>query len=207
MLILQLNDSLHICPHMEWTTWIEVLAVTLSLTFLVLLIREVRWCWPFGIVSSALSVAIFIHTKLYSEAILYVFYVFIGFYGWWIWSRKHQAGEEGVEVHLHSNRSRLLAFVLGSAGAGLLGWWFNTNSDAAHPFVDATTTSFSFVASFLEAHKVFSVWIYWIIINGVSVWLYFDRGLTIYSMLMVVYFGVSVYGWFDWKKKLKVVKA
>ncbi|MEQ9188864.1 MAG: nicotinamide riboside transporter PnuC [Cryomorphaceae bacterium] len=181
-------------------TILEVIAVALSLTFLILLIQEVKWCWPFGITSSALSIVLFVEAKLYSEAILYFFYAVIGFYGWWVWTRRTKK-EVGQSVKKISRSWSALVFAAGLLGAWGLGTMFSKVSDAAHPFIDATTTSFSFVASFLEAHKILSAWIYWIGINGVSVWLYFERGLPIYSALMIIYFAVSIYGWFDWKKK------
>ena len=63
------------------------------------------------------------------------------------------------------------------------------------------TTIFSFIASYLEAHKILGGWLYWIVINAVSVILYFERGLQIYAALMVVYFGLSVVAYFSWRKK------
>ncbi|NQV52579.1 MAG: nicotinamide mononucleotide transporter [Flavobacteriales bacterium] len=180
---------------------LEIIAVALSLAFLFLLIKEVKWCWPFGIASSALSIALFIEARLYSEAILYLFYVIIGFYGWWVWTSKSNQKGTAMPIQRLSLGRSILLFGLGTLGAYALGATFERYTDAANPFVDATTTSFSFVASFLEAHKAISAWLYWVVINGISIWLYSDRGLPIYSALMVVYLVVSVYGWFDWKNK------
>jgi nicotinamide mononucleotide transporter len=186
---------------MDWYTTLEIVAVMLSLGFLILLIRENVWCWPFGIVSSGLSILLFVEAKLYSEAVLYFFYVLIGVYGWWKWTRG--SGEGPLRVSELSRIPASMTVLIGAAGAAIIGYFFYTKSDAAHPFIDATTTSFSFVASFLEAKKVLSAWIYWIIINATSIWLYFDRGLLIYSGLMVIYFIVSLYGWYSWNLQLK----
>lgn len=197
---------------MDLYTTIEVASVLLSLIFLILLIRENKWCWPFGIASSALSIALFIHIRLYSEAVLYAFYVAIGVYGWWVWTRNKPAndGEEGVQtlpiIRLSFAKS-FVALACGVAGAFGLGYFFWRYTDAAKPAIDATTTSFSFVASFLEAHKVLSSWIYWILINGVSVWLYWNRGLELYSLLMVVYFAVSIYGLITWRNRYRTQLA
>lgn len=187
-------------------TSIEIIAVVLSLVFLVLLIKEVVWCWPFGIVSSMLSIYLFIEARLYSEAILYGFYVVIGIYGWWVWTTP-KSNSKPLAVAIQTWKGRLGVFLLGLVGAIALGQFFSRFTDAANPHIDATTTSFSFVASFLEAHKLLSAWIYWILINAASVWLYQERGLPIYSLLMVIYTGVSIFGWFDWRKKLPLQRA
>lgn len=160
--------------------------------------RENIWCWAFGIVSSALSVYLFFASKLYSESILYSFYVLVGFYGWFTWKR----GGQQLPVQEWKRWKLMVAGSIGATGSALLAWFFSTYTDANNPYLDATTTSFSFVASFLEAHKVLSTWWFWIAINGLSIWLYFLRDLQVYSALMIVYFFLSITGYLQWKKRL-----
>jgi nicotinamide mononucleotide transporter len=81
-----------------------------------------------------------------------------------------------------------------------LAWFFNSYTDAERPYIDSFTTVFSFLATFLEAKKVLSSWKYWIVINGVTIGLYFDKGLDIYAGLILVYFIMSFVGYFKWKK-------
>ena len=83
-----------------------------------------------------------------------------------------------------------------------LGYTFTSYTDADKPYLDATTTIFSFIASILEARKILSAWIYWIVINGVTVGLYFSKSLDIYAAVMVIYFVMSVVGYREWKNDL-----
>lgn len=182
--------------------YIEYGSVLLSLTFLFLLIKENKWCWPFGIVSSLLFIYLFYQYKLYSEAILYLFYVLFGLYGWYVWNN-HKEGKLAVTAWRWTKHIPIL--LIGVVLSFLLGLFFQTQTDAERTYVDATTSIFSLIASYMEAHKIFSSWIFWIIINGTSIWLYYDRGLIISAMMMVVYFGVSIYGFFDWGKKSGVL--
>ena len=85
----------------------------------------------------------------------------------------------------------------------LFGYFFSQNTDADYPWVDAHTTVFAFVASYMQAHKILSSWLFWIIINGVTVWLYGSKGLDFYSVQMVIYFGLSVWGYFEWRGKME----
>jgi nicotinamide mononucleotide transporter len=177
---------------------IEIVSVVFGLVFLLLLMRENIWCWIFGITSSALSVYLFIAAKLYSESILYAFYIAVGIYGWYTWNR----GGSNLPIIEWKRWKIILAGSIGLAGSALLAWFFSTFTDANNPYLDATTTSFSFVASFLEAHKVLSTWWFWIAINGASIYLYLLRDLEIYSGLMVVYFILSIVGYLQWKKRM-----
>lgn len=178
---------------------IEVLATTTSLAYLILLIRQNIWCWPLAIVSGLLSIFLFIESKLYSESVLYGYYVLIAFYGLWNWSRP----KVKLKIKTWKPRYHLMAILVGVLLSFGLGYWFKENTDADKPFVDATTTIFSFIASILEARKILSGWIYWIVINGVTVGLYFSKSLDLYAGLMVIYFVMSIVGYREWAKAMK----
>ena len=180
---------------------LEIIATLTSLLFLILLIRQNIWCWIFGIFSSFLSVYLFIKVQLYSEAILYLFYGLFGIYGWVKWS---DVGGNKIESFQKMPLIRHGGFlVLGSILAFGLGKIFDTYTDADKTYIDSSTTIFSLIATFLEAHKYVYAWIYWIIINGISVWLYYSKGLQIYAALMVIYFILSFVGLYSWEKEWK----
>ncbi|MCB0481084.1 MAG: nicotinamide mononucleotide transporter [Flavobacteriales bacterium] len=185
---------------------LEALAVGLNFTFLILIIREKTIGWPFGILGSAISIYLFIDAKLYSEALLYSFYVVMGVYAWYYWAKNtHNAGEGGIQTW---SWMRHLVFTLAAGfGTFLLGFYFKQNTDAAQPYADSGSTMFSFLATYMEAQKVLSGWIYWIAINLFSVWLYYNRGLSIYAGLMVIYGILSVVGYWKWTQRLNIQNA
>ena len=138
----------------------------------------------------------------YREAILYTYYVLMGFYGFYSWKNNKfknnltlAVSEKGLGFHLTAIVSSVLTAIC-------LGWYFENYSDATSPYLDALTTIFSFFATYLETKKILSTWIYWIIINGLTIGLYITKGLDIYSSLSVIYFVMSFVGYFKWKKTL-----
>lgn len=178
--------------------YVEVASVVLSLIFLYLLIKQNIWCWPFGIVSSVLSVYLFIDYKLYSEAILYVFYAVFGLYGWYVWNND----EEEIGVKPFSIIHVLFGVIIGIPFTILVGYFAKKFTDAAIPYVDACTSIFGLIATYLEAHRYMATWVFWIILNLVTTVVYYSRGLHVYAGLMVVYFVVSIYGYISWNKLL-----
>ena len=60
--------------------------------------------------------------------------------------------------------------------------------------------AFSFLGTYLEITKVLEVWIYWLLINLASVWLYHDRDLEIYAALIGCYSVLSVWGFIRWRR-------
>ena len=84
-----------------------------------------------------------------------------------------------------------------------------TRSRAELTFEDTTllrvgsNTVFSFLGTYLQITKVLESWLYWLVINLASVWLYQDRGLEIYAVLMGLYSILSVYGFLRWRKSYR----
>ena len=58
------------------------------------------------------------------------------------------------------------------------------------------------VCTWMVTRKILENWLYWIVINCVSVWLFTDRGLDLTSGLFVLYAVLSVVGYFTWRRSL-----
>jgi nicotinamide mononucleotide transporter len=170
-----------------------------------LLIKENIYCWFFGIGGSLLSIYIFYSVKLYSEAILYIYYVFIGIYGYLLW-RKKESSQNELTVNNLSNKNLLLIVGFGIVISLIVGYIFSSYTEAVNPYLDALTTVFSLIASFLEAKKILTAWILWLFINFITIFLYLQQSLTLYVFLTVVYFIFSAIGYVNWKKSYNLVK-
>lgn len=182
-------------------TSLEIIAVVLSLCYLFFLIREQLICWFFGIAASLFSIVLFYRTGLYSEAILYVYYVIIGVYGYSLWRKKLESNNR-LKVSVISTQNHILLLTIAFSLAYFLGYIFDTYTNASNPYLDACTTIFSFLASYLEARKILSAWIFWLIINGLTLVLYAQESLYWYFLLTLVYFIFSVIGYRKWKKSM-----
>ncbi len=176
---------------------LECFASALGLLFIILLIKENIWCWFFGILSSAGNVVLMYQSQLYSESVLYVFYIFIGFYGWYKWQ---DTSEDKLVITKARPYQHVIIVAIGLIlGLSLGTFEKNHLANSFRPFADAFSTIFSVLATVMEAQKWLSAWLYWIVINAFSVWLYYDRGIKVESLLMVVYFLLSIWGYIQWK--------
>lgn len=184
--------------------FLEITAVILGILYVVLAAKNNNWCWIFGILGSLISIYLFIgYAKLYAEAGLYVFYVIAGFYGWFTWENQ----KEHTEVYSYDFKTHALILLIGVIFSLALFYVINLFfKDAQKPLVDSFTTIFGLIATYLTAKKWISSWIYWVVINLVSTYLYFSRGLEIYALLMFSYSFIAIYGYFQWKK-LTIVSA
>ena len=83
----------------------------------------------------------------------------------------------------------------------LLGYYLTIHTSAASPLIDSFTTIFSIIGTFMVAKKILENWIYWIIIDIVSIQLYIGRELYLTGLLFLIYSVIAIYGYFTWAKK------
>lgn len=178
----------------EWS------AVVLSLLYVFLAANQNRWCWIFGGLSSLISIFIFIMVRLYAESLLYGFYVLMAIYGWLAWKQVSQSQKPIIEI---SSALHLVIITFGLFGAAVLYYVFANYTLAARPMLDSLTTSFSIIATFMVVKKILSNWLYWVLINALSVYLYWSRGLDVYAILMALYTLLAVYGFVQWNREYR----
>ncbi|TAH26040.1 MAG: hypothetical protein EAZ07_04945 [Cytophagales bacterium] len=184
--------------------FLELVSTVFSLFYLIFLIKEKKVCWIFGILASSLSIIILAHSTLYAEAILALYYVVIGFYGWWHWNKKNP---DEIKIQTWGIINHVWAISIGIVLSLVLAYTLSKFTNSKNPFADSFITIFSFIASYKEAKKVLSGWIYWFFINGFSVGLYFQRSLNYYAFLAIIYTLMTVWGYLDWYKKIATEKS
>lgn len=178
---------------------LESVAVVLALAYLILAARENIWCWYCALASSALYVSIMWDAQLYTEAALNLFYVVMAILGWYQWKF---GGKEHSGVGIVSLRAWQHAALFGLMLLLALanGWAMQRWTNAAWPFVDSFITWSSVITTFLVVRKVLENWLYWIVIDGLAIFVYIDRGLQLTALLFALYVVIVVFGYFKWRK-------
>lgn len=179
------------------TSLIEWVAVATSLTYVILAAQKRILCWLFAFISSSLYVYLCFSTQLYLETVLQFFYVVMAIAGFVLWNRTTESKIITWKVKHH-----MLNVIISSTLTLVLGYLFSLYTNQANPYVDAATTVFSLAATFMVTKQVLENWIYWIIIDTVSVYLYFSRGLQLTAVLFVLFTVLAIVGYFSWKKSL-----
>jgi nicotinamide mononucleotide transporter len=182
--------------------WWEVLAVVLAVTYLVLAIRQNIWCWAAAAVSTTLYLFIMYEANLYMESVLQLFYLAMAAYGWRQWRGGGESGSE-LDVTTWPFRYHLVATGLVFGLVYISGELLSRYSDAALPFLDSLTTWGAVVATFMVARKILENWIYWFVIDAVSIWLYLSRELYFTAALFAAYLVMIVVGYRSWRASMQ----
>lgn len=180
---------------------LEWVIVVCGLLYLWLIIREKRSGWLFGITASLLSVWLFIRLNLLAESALYVYYVLAGLYGYFHWKYGNRTGKQ-LLITTRPISTHVGILVIGALGTVLLAQGLAALGSQM-VYIDAATTVFSFIATWMVAQKILENWIYWIFIDAVSVWLYSARGANIYAAQMGLYTVFAIVGLVVWIRTMK----
>ena len=185
---------------------LEILATLLGLANIILLVRRSIWNYPFGIAMVALYADIFFTAKLYSDALLQLFFFAIQLYGWWAWWRAG-GGEHKVEVERLTGPARAAWIAMIALTSFAWGSLMHAYTDASFPWWDATVAMASFAAQILLARRMIENWILWIAVDAMAIGLYLAKGLMLTAGLYFFFLLLCVLGLREWATAERVKGA
>jgi nicotinamide mononucleotide transporter len=180
------------------TSWVEIFAAALAIAYLVLAIRQRLSCWVAAFISSCLYVWVLFDARLYMESLLNAFYAAMAVYGYRQWARGQHGRALGIS---HWPLRRHAVGLLGVLGMSLVTSLFLRRfTPAALPFMDSMATWASVFATVLVARKIYENWHWFLVIDSVSLCLYFSRGLYVTMLLFAVYVVMIIIGMREWRR-------
>lgn len=183
------------------TSLFEILTLIAGLTYLVLIIKEIRFAWVLAF-CSALGMGFMAFQKnLYMEFVLQMYYVIMAVVGWLSWGK--QAGQDKA-IRIWSWQKHLLLVALSLLVSFVLAYLLDNYTNQQLALLDCVTTVFSLSITFMVTQKILENWLYWIVINSMNVVLMYKSELNWMALLMVLYTFMAIQGYFTWKRKYRV---
>ena len=181
----------------------ELAAVIFAIAYLLLAVREKVLCWLFAFISTAIYTVLFWDVSLLMDSALNVYYMAMAVYGWYQWTHGGtNDSAQALAVRSMTGRQHALVITAIAVLSLASGYLLAGHSTAAWPYVDSFTTWASVITTYLVTRKYLQNWLYWIVIDMVSVPLYIDRGLNLTALLFVTYTVVAIIGYFSWRNHL-----
>jgi len=186
---------------MPGMTSLEIAGAVLSVLAVWLTVRQNSWCWPIGIVSVVIYAWVYFTARLYADSGLQLIYVALQFYGWHTWLH---GGANRTELPVSRIPGRILAVTLavGAIGAVILGTLLRRHTDAALPYLDAATTSYSLIAQWMQTRKWIEHWMVWIVVDVVYVGMLIYKKLNVTAGLYALFIVLAIMGLVQWSRAL-----
>lgn len=180
--------------------YIQILAFLFALVYIFLAAQNSIACWVFGIFSSGLwAYEAWFEYELLYDSVLNLFYVIMGGVGWWQWAQKKSRTERFGIISL-SSTTHLYILLFGGVVSLLAALIAQAYTNASLPFIDAPTTVFSIIATFLLIKKDIGNWVYWIVVDAIYIGIYIHKGALLFALLFVIYTAMAIIGWQKWRK-------
>ena len=191
-----------------WENIVEVLGAIAGLIYLYFSLKQIIYLWPLGILTSLLYLVVFYNARLYADMSLQIYYFFISIYGWYFWLKggiKTDSGREKLKISTLSLKMWLILVFAIFILTLISGYILSNFTNSSLPWWDAFTTSASIVATWMLARKILENWLFWIVIDIISLLMYIYKGLYPTVILFLVYSFMAFAGYLQWKKDLKKI--
>lgn len=184
----ELIEQVRNTPAAEW------LAVVLGVVYIILIMRRQRWGWAAGGCSSLILMVLAARSHLPMQAMLQFSYVVAAVYGWWKWA-PDAAGQHIGHWHW---KGHALAWCATLVVSLLLARLLKQEGYSAWPLIDSLVACLGLLATWLVAKVYLENWLYWMLIDALSLYLFSAQGLVVTSLLFAIYFVISTVGLVSW---------
>ncbi len=185
------------------TSQLEVVSVGFGLAYVILAARESQWCWPCAFIGTATAVVLFWEGMLRMESALNAYYLVMAVYGWWQWRGGSINDALPLKITSWSTKNHLVFASVVAILTLFTGALLSHYTDSALPYLDSFTTWAAIITTWMVTQKVLENWLYWLIINSASIYLYLQREFYLYAALFVIYLVIAVYGYVQWQRHFR----
>jgi nicotinamide mononucleotide transporter len=182
---------------------IQIGALVLGVTEVLLARANNVWLYPTGIASILLSTFSLLSAHLYADCMLHLYYLVMSIYGWIYWTSNKDSG--GVNVTF-GNKTELLIAVIISFGGWLIFYLLLIEfTPSTTPVWDGWVSATGCAGMWLLARRKVENWILLNVSNAFAIPLLIYKDLYILAALTVFLFIVACVSYFDWRKLAKHV--
>ena len=177
----------------------EILAVVFGVAYVLLAAKESLWTWLFAFLSTIIYTVLFWEGALVSSSLLNFYYMVMAVYGFFLWRSGGEKGEE-LDISRWPLKKNVTVIVSGLIIAAILGYLFDTYTEARFAYLDTYVMVFSVIATWMLANKVLETWLYWMLIDTTAIVLYWKSGYLATIILFVLYVILAFYAYYSWWK-------
>lgn len=189
-------------------SYIEFVAAIAGIVAVYLAAKSHILTWPIGLVNISLSFMIFWQVQLYSDVFLQIYFFCISIYGWHNWKYERR---EHIPIKKLTQIERIKYSILIVVLTCILGYVVSKlhiflpsvfTQQAAYPYFDTFVAVCSVIANTWLARRILENWAMWIVVNVVSIGLYFAKDIAFIALQFFVFLILAIIGHLQWKKEI-----
>lgn len=185
---------------MDLALALQIIGTTLGLVYLWLEYKANIWVWIIGAIMPLVHGVLYLTKGIYADAAMQLYYVAAGAYGLMVWRRKPKSSDDGKIRHTPANWIGWLVAVYAVLHV-VLYLLLTEFTDSRVPFFDSMSTALSITAMWMLSRKLVEQWLVWLVVDMISVGLYFYKGIPLTALLYTIYCILAVVGYIRWHKQ------
>jgi nicotinamide mononucleotide transporter len=176
---------------------IELASVYFSFACTWLCTRQVRFSYVLAVISTTLLAVTFWQAELFGSMALNLYLIPTVIYGYFIW------GKDSNPKLVENVKPRSAVFYILFTAITWAGAYFViTTLGGQMVALDGWLLVGTVLAQYLLDRKKLQNWMVWILVDVVSVYVYFQAGLYLLAAQFVLFGANAVYGHIQWKKTM-----
>jgi nicotinamide mononucleotide transporter len=125
-------------------------------------------------------------------------------YGLMLWNKKTDDSAALTPIVKFGARKMIWLTVVCTAIVLCLGYFSSTYTDGSLPYIDAFTTVFALLATWMVVKKVLQNWLIWVVVDLVAAGMYWHKSLNYTALLFLIYTIMAAVAYVLWKKKYQL---
>ncbi len=174
-----------------------------GIIYIIIAAKKYNHSWIYGLMSAVcIVVEDYTQTHLYVDGFLHILYAMMAISGIVLW-RKGKPETQVIRISKMPWSSYAGYLCISLIIGGALGYLLDNNTDAQYAYLDAFSSTLAVFATFLVIYRILDVWSYWLLINLISIYLYWQTGAILLSLLYVAYLASNIMKWNQWDQDYK----
>lgn len=191
---------------MDWSLILQIVGTTLGLIYLWLEYKANIWVWVVSALMAINHGTLYLNSGIYADAAMQLYYLLAAIYGLVVWKRNSKDEKSGSIKHTPVRW--ILPLVAVYAVLHVVIYFVLTQfTDSSIPFLDSMSTALCVVATWMLSRKLVEQWLVWLVVDMISVGLYFYKGIPLTALLYTLYCVLAVAGYMRWRRECRRVMA
>lgn len=191
---------------MDWSSILQIVGTTLGLIYLWLEYKANIWVWVVSALMAITHGTLYLNSGIYADAAMQLYYLLAAIYGLVVWKRNSKDEKSGSIKHTPVRW--ILPLVAVYAVLHVVIYSVLTQfTDSSVPFLDSMSTALCVVATWMLSRKLVEQWLVWLVVDMISVGLYFYKGIPLTALLYTLYCVLAVAGYMRWRRECRRVMA
>lgn len=186
---------------------LEIAASATLLSAVIMAARNHPVSWLLGVAGCLLTAVFCYYMTFYAQVALQGFFIATNIIGWinWRYGGTQQTILPVTRVQPIWHLGLYLPFAV------IIAWGYSEGlrrfTDASDPLIDSLILTLSVVAQLLLMNRKLETWVFWFIVNSITIPLFIYREAYVYAFVYGLFWFNTFYGFSVWRGELKKADA